>query len=126
MTTVTTSVEVTIDAVDAPAAADFWCAALDYEVRSHRPPYRVLGPKGGANGLAVLVQAVPSHSAGKARVHLDLRVDDPAAEARRLEGLGATVEGYVNEEAMGGSAWWVLRDPEGTHFCLCPARQGSA
>jgi predicted enzyme related to lactoylglutathione lyase len=120
----TATVEVTIDAVDGSAAADFWCAALDYEVRYHRPPYRALGPKGGANGFVLIVQEVPSHSAGKARVHLDLRVDDPAAEVRRLESLGATVEGYVDERISGGSGWWVLRDPESTHFCVCPARDG--
>jgi predicted enzyme related to lactoylglutathione lyase len=121
---VTATVEVTIDAVDAAAAADFWCAALDYEVRYHRQAYRALGPKGGADGFVVIVQEVASHSAGKARVHLDLRVDDPAAEVRRLEHLGATVEAYVDERISGGSGWWVLRDPEGTHFCVCPARDG--
>jgi hypothetical protein len=38
-----------------------------------------------------------------------------AAEVERLEGLGATVVGRVDEE---GSFWTVMQDPEGNEFCI--------
>lgn len=47
----------------------------------------------------------------KNRLHLDLRADSPAAELRRLMGLGARV---VDEQAT----WVVLADPEGNEFDL--------
>jgi hypothetical protein len=47
----------------------------------------------------------------RSRLHLDLRGDDPAAELRRLVGLGARV---LHEHAT----WMVLADPEGNEFDL--------
>lgn len=45
------------------------------------------------------------------RIHLDVKVTDPAAERTRLIGLGA---GVVRE----ADGYTVLADPEGNHFCL--------
>jgi len=113
------SLEVTIDALDLEASSLFWRLALGYVLLYERPPYVVLGPPSGS-GPRVLVQrveAVPAHS----RVHLDLRVQDPAGDVRRLESLGATVQRVVEEA---GTAWTVMLDPAGTPFCVCPAREG--
>ena len=118
----TVSIEVTIDAVDGPAAAAFWQAALGYEHRSERGPYVVLGPPAGDQRPAVVIQQVDAISPGKNAVHLDLRVDDVDAEVDRLRGLGATAEWTIDETADGGSRWTTMSDPQGTFFCVCTAR----
>lgn len=112
------SLEITIDALDPDATARFWAGALGYERLYDRTPYVVLGPaEGGAP--RVLIQEVSSVSSDKSRVHLDLRVRDPAGEVRRLELLGARVVEVVSEA---GTSWTVMLDPGGAPFCVCPAR----
>ncbi len=59
-----------------------------------------------------LVQGVSDPSA-KNRMHLDLHVDDPEAEAARLERLGATRTGTGE---LGEIAWITMTDPEGNEF----------
>ena len=117
-----------MDAEDADALAAFWQAALGYRLLYTRPPYRVLGPEpdsGPAGAPRLLVQQVPAHRGPSGRVHLDLRVPDPQAVVARLVGLGGVVLSERDERSRGGSRWWVLADPEGTVFCVCPARSGS-
>ncbi len=121
----TASIEVTLDAVDPDAAVAFWSKALGYEVLYTREPYTVLGPPGDDGRPRVLIQRVDAVPDGKTPVHLDLRVDDPDAEVARLESLGASVAWEVNESGCGQPRcirWTVMRDPQGTHFCVCPAR----
>jgi predicted enzyme related to lactoylglutathione lyase len=115
------TVEIAVDATDLERVARFWEAALGYRRLYVRLPYVVSGPPEGVAGPRLVVQQVPEPPAGKSRVHLDLRVADPQAEVRRLVGLGATVE---REVAEAGTGWVVMRDPEGTHFCVCPPRSG--
>ncbi|GAB4000752.1 VOC family protein [Glycomyces albus] len=69
-------------------------------------------------GVRVLFQTVPEPKTVKNRVHLDLHygADRIEAEAGRLEGLGATRQGAVQEE--GPSRWIVMADPEGNEFCV--------
>jgi hypothetical protein len=110
--------EVTIDAVEAEETARFWAAALGYRTLYHRDPYTVMGPVDGA-GPRVLVQRVEERDPGKTSVHLDLRVTDPRREVGRLCTLGARVQRVVEEA---GTRWTVMADPEGTLFCVCPAR----
>lgn len=112
------SLEITIDAVDVEAAARFWAGALGYERLYERPPYVVLGPV-GRYWPRLVVQQVAALPSGKSRVHIDLRVRDPAGEVRRLEALGAKVDEVVAEA---GKSWTVMVDPGGTVFCVCPAR----
>ena len=120
------SVEVTIDAVDAGRAVEFWSAALDYEERYRRGVYVVLGPTGARVGPTVLIQRLleGAVTAGARATHLDLRSVDPPALVRRLVGLGARVVRVVEDE---GRSWVVMEDPEGIRFCVCEARgaQGS-
>ncbi|MHB1928265.1 MAG: VOC family protein, partial [Acidimicrobiales bacterium] len=100
-------------------AAAFWAAALGYRRKYARPPYVVLEPPGDTAGLpAVVIQQVPEPAASS-RAHLDLRVPDPDATVRRLEALGASVVGRVDE---GWTSWTVMADPWGTPLCVCPAR----
>ena len=96
----------------------FWAGALGYERLYERPPYVVLGPV-GRYWPRLVVQQVAALPSGKSRVHIDLRVRDPAGEVRRLEALGAKVDEVVAEA---GKSWTVMVDPGGTVFCVCPAR----
>ena len=116
------AIELTLDAVDAEAAASFWREALGYQVLHVREPYIVLGPQDGDSGPRVVLQRVAAVTAGKTTVHLDLRVDDPDAEVARLQDLGATIAWEVDESTQGFIRWTVMIDPQGTHFCVCPAR----
>ena len=119
----TASVEVTIDAVDADPVVSFWQAALGYDRLYERDPYIVLGPPPGDARPRLVIQRVPSVTSDKAPVHLDLRVDDPDSEVARLKALGATVEWVVDETPSGFIRWTTMADPQGTLFCVCPARE---
>ena len=119
----TASIEVTIDAVDAEPIATFWEAALGYRRLYEREPYIVLGPPPEDRRPQVVIQRVGQLSSEKTPVHIDLRVDDPDAEVARLLSLGATVEWVVDESASGFIRWTTMADPQGTLFCVCPARK---
>jgi hypothetical protein len=119
----TVSLEVTIDAVDVDPVAAFWEAALGYDRLYEREPYIVLGPPPGDIRPRVVIQRVASTTTAKTPVHLDLRVDDPEAEVARLQELGASVEWVVDETASGFIRWTTMADPQGTLFCVCPARK---
>jgi hypothetical protein len=59
---------------------------------------------------------VPEPKTVKNRVHLDVRPSGSMAEeVERLEGLGATVRGFIEVE---GSFWTQMRDVEGNEFCV--------
>jgi predicted enzyme related to lactoylglutathione lyase len=112
-------IEVCIDCADPRALAGFWAGVVGAaSVQGNGEPYCTIA--GASGGLPELVfQRVPEPKHGKNRVHLDLYVDDPAAEVARVEGLGAT---RVGEPVAGGAAcaWWqVMADPEGNEFCVC-------
>ncbi|HEX7132453.1 MAG TPA: VOC family protein, partial [Iamia sp.] len=79
-------------------------------------------------GPRLYFQQVPEGKVAKNRVHLDLNVVDGgpgadpteararlAAEAERLEALGATVL-YRHDDVDG--RWITLADPEGNELCL--------
>jgi predicted enzyme related to lactoylglutathione lyase len=118
-----TTVEITIDAENAAASAAFWEGALGYRRVRERESYVILhAPKGDARPV-LIIQHVDAVSPGKSRVHMDLRVPDPDAEVERLTELGATALRVVDETAAGGSRWTVMVDPQGTVFCVCPARE---
>ena len=112
------SLEITIDAVDVEDAAEFWSAALGYRLLYRRDPYIVLGAPDEASPR-VVIQRVPQRPASSGPVHLDLRVDSVQPEVDRLAALGARAEQEVEEA---GKRWTVMIAPEGTRFCVCPAR----
>jgi predicted enzyme related to lactoylglutathione lyase len=119
----TASIEITIDAVDAEPIARFWEAALGYRRLYERDPYVVLAPPLEDRRPQLVIQRVDRLSSEKTPVHIDLRVDDPDAEVERLESLGATVEWVIDESASGFIRWTTMADPQGTLFCVCPARK---
>jgi hypothetical protein len=96
--------------------AAFWADALGFELHPESDPEgaAVEGPSGTTDRL--YFQPVPEAKAVKNRVHIDLRPSGSmAAEVERLIGLGATVQGRVEEE---GSFWTVMLDPEGNELCV--------
>jgi len=110
---------VVVDCADLERAARFWAGALGYLIEgSAGGRYQSLLPADGP-GVEVLLQRTADAKHGKNRVHLDLYVDDPAAEVARVEGLGAR---KVGDPVSGGAecAWWqVMADPETNEFCVC-------
>jgi predicted enzyme related to lactoylglutathione lyase len=118
-----TSIEVTIDAVDADPIAAFWESALGYERLYEREPYIALGPPPGDERPRLVIQRVDHVTSDKTPVHIDLRVEDPEAEVTRLQALGASIEWVVDETDSGFIRWTTMADPQGMLFCVCPARK---
>jgi len=129
--------QLTIDARDPHALADFWAAALGGELEDNsglietvlgrglaqvddtvvhhgRRYWRDLVAIRGA-GPRILLQRVPEEKSGKNRLHLDLNVGEEAlrGEVERLVALGA-VEG--REWRAQGGHWVAMTDPEGNEF----------
>jgi len=102
------------DCSDPESVAVFWAAALGFEVDPDPQGSSLRDPSGRTKGI--FLQRVPEPKTVKNRVHLDVRpTGSMAAEVERLQGLGATVRGYIEE---GGSFWTQMRDVEGNEFCV--------
>jgi predicted enzyme related to lactoylglutathione lyase len=123
MTARSATIEITIDAENSAASAAFWEGALGYRRVRERESYVILRAPEGEGRPVLIIQHVDAVTPGKSRVHMDLRVPDPDAEVERLTELGATTLRVVDETALGGSRWTVMVDPQGTVFCVCPARE---
>lgn len=107
---------IAIDAREPRRVAEFWCAALGWEVTDEEEGLITIGPADGS-WPTIDVSPVPEGKTIKNRLHLDLRADGlpTSAELDRLLGLGA------QRAAVGQGAdvsWVVLADPEGNEFCL--------
>lgn len=121
--------EIVFDADHPAALARFWVTLLDgYAIRPYDaaeiarlaalgltpetdPTVLVDGP-----GPILCFQTFPGSVRQKRnRVHLDISVDDRAAEVERLIGLGASIA----RELEGAT---VMRDPEGNNFCIVERR----
>ncbi len=109
--------QITIDCADPDRLADFWAEALGYVRHGSQGPYRSIVDPGGRHPELVFQQVVEP-KVGKARIHLDVYVDDIAAEVERLTQLGARSpeDGWFEEES---ERWRVMEDPEGNEFCVC-------
>ena len=129
-----------VDARDAHTLADFWIAALGYQLEDNTPfiedllkkgvvtdaetfrrPDGVLSFKGfeaihGA-GPRILFHTVAEPKTVKNRLHLDVNVgkDRMHGEAERLVALGATLLGEIEDP---GGHWIAMTDPEGNEFDL--------
>jgi hypothetical protein len=119
--------DIVVDCAHPASLARFWAAVLDgYDVapydENELARLRANGINDPEDDPSVLVEApgvrprfffqlVPEPKITKNRLHLDLSAADPAAEVRRLVGIGARVVGESAE-------WTVLVDPEGNEFCV--------
>lgn len=139
--------QVTIDAKDPHGLADWWAAALGWEVEEtdesfirqmiaegfaierdttiHRGRLvwaggaAIVHPEGVGRAPRTLFQLVPEAKSVKNRVHLDLRIGDDGLESTvaRLTAAGASV---LHQSSQGRHVWYTLADPEGNEFCVSP------
>ena len=105
----------TIDCADPRRLADFWCAALGFELKDiDDEGAEIVDPSGGSPPLEFII--VPEGKSVKNRLHLDLRpATSMAKEVALMRDLGAIESRFVEE---GGSFWTVMQDPEGNEFCV--------
>jgi predicted enzyme related to lactoylglutathione lyase len=108
---------ITVDARDPHALAEFWRQVLGYEVAYSEPSEVGIEPPNEAAPALVFVP-VPEGKAVKNRFHLDLAPDDQAAEVDRLVSLGARRV----DIGQGVVSWVVMADPEGNEFCVLTPR----
>jgi len=105
---------ITFDCEQPGRVAEFWAAALGYQVKDANDFFaEVASPEGTLPNLLFI--KVPEPRTAKNRVHVDLGSDDREAEVKRLIGLGAT---RGDTHTMYGITWTVLQDPEGNELCV--------
>ncbi|MEV7440670.1 VOC family protein [Streptomyces sp. NPDC091204] len=107
---------IVVDCVDPRAMARFWGDAMDWSVHEVTDDRAVLRSAKGVGPYLEFLRT-PDTKTVKNRIHLDLRPypdDDQAAEAARLQALGATPA----DVGQGDVPWTVLADPEGNEFCV--------
>jgi predicted enzyme related to lactoylglutathione lyase len=107
---------VVVDAHDLHRLAEFWAAALRWEILSAREREVVVGPSVTAP-LGLCFMPAGEAKTVKNRVHLDLTTsaEDRDEEIERLLALGAR---RVDVGQTGDESWDVLVDPEGNEFCV--------
>ena len=140
------SFQVTFDAADPAALADFWSAALGYTIPP--PPAgfdswddwarRMEIPEENWNDARALIdpdeagprlffQRVPEPKKAKNRVHLDVNAGGgPSVDyADRVDAVNHHVDTLLDLGAtrvevftQRGDYWVVMRDPEGNEFCV--------
>ncbi len=139
-------VQITFDCTDPGAIAQFWAAALGYELQPPPAPFAswdealaawnvpadqrnnasaVVDPE--AKGPRLFFQQVPEGKQAKNRLHLDVRAapglagddrwDSLESESVRLTALGASVLARVEGDNI-SQGHIVMADPEGNEFCL--------
>ena len=111
---------------DKQRAAEFWLAALGYELRTDGFGgwAMVLVPPGGSGALVAL-QTSQSPPEVHPRMHLDLHVNsatEQAAETERLIGLGARRVDW--DLYPDDPDFVVLEDPDGNRFCVVDLSHG--
>jgi catechol 2,3-dioxygenase-like lactoylglutathione lyase family enzyme len=111
---------VALGVTDVRRAADFWSAALGYELREDGFGgwAKVLVPL-DEPGTAIALQSSQTSPQGHPRLHFDLHVADAReqeAEAARLVSLGARRVDW--DSYPEDPDFIVLEDPEGNRFCV--------
>lgn len=111
---------VTIDAHDHAALAEFWRQALGFRLAYAEPRETAIEPPNDPTDdcPALVFVSVPEDKVVKNRLHFDLAPDDQASEVVRLVALGAR---HI-DIGQGTVPWVVLADPEGNEFCVLPPR----
>lgn len=102
-----------IDTADPQKLAKFWCDATGLKVENDYGEFITLEKTADFPTLAFY--KVPDKKVGKNRLHLDFKVDNEDAEAKRLVDLGGQ---ELSKHANGDFHWRVMADPEGNEFCI--------
>lgn len=129
---------IVFDCADAAPLARFWAAALGWKMAPYDEdelerlaskgvydpeddPSVMLEPPEDSDLPALFFTEVPESKAAKNRVHLDVIAEAGLEdEVERLEGLGASVHNWSEED---GGVWCVMQDPEGNEFCVMPSER---
>lgn len=98
-------VQLTIDAIDVPAARAFWRAVLDYREAGEED---LIDPRG--SGPSIWFQQLDSPRPERNTMHVDVFVPHDEAEARVAAALAAGGRLVFDGQAP---ASWTLADPEG-------------
>ena len=107
---------VSLDSRDAGRDAEFWSAALGWDIAMAGDGYAMLAGPDHAIGFGTVPDYEPPrwpNHQGSKQFHFDLGVADLQAAEQRLVELGATVP-----DDQPGDTWRVLLDPSGHPFCL--------
>jgi catechol 2,3-dioxygenase-like lactoylglutathione lyase family enzyme len=110
---------VTIDCSDPSGEAEFWAAALGWEVAYSDNDYGMVTHGDQRLGFGrVEGWKAPGwpNTSGTKQFHLDLAVDDLQDAQQKLLDLGAS-----RPDEQPSEDWVVLRDPDGHPFCLTKA-----
>jgi hypothetical protein len=106
---------ITVDCVDPDRLAVFWGALLGRDELASLPGWRQFGAR--SDGVPrINFQPVPEPKSGKARLHLDVTVDDIAEAIRTVMHLGGRSLNQRHEYDEGVVV--VMADPEENEFCL--------
>lgn len=114
---------VTLDSADARRDAEFWAAALGWDIAHVQDEYAMLTGPDHALGFGTIPDYQPPawpNENGSKQFHLDLAVEDIEVASKELVELGATLP-----EFQPGETWRVLLDPSGHPFCLTVAANWS-
>ena len=115
---------IAIDAVQPRVVADFWCAALGWQVVEEDSEGIGIAP---ADRLSPTIDvfAVAERKSVKHRLHFDLRADvvTTSEELERLLALGARRADVGQGTDV---SWVVLQDPEGNELLALPIPAGHA
>ncbi|MEY2477705.1 MAG: hypothetical protein QOG87_3020 [Actinomycetota bacterium] len=110
---------ITVDCPDADQLAEFWERCLGYARRpgASGGPYVTLERVDGSpDGPPVVTfQSVPEPKTSKARIHLDLFVDEAQPLVDEMRAAGASL---VSCTEAGEWTTRVLQDPAGNEFCI--------
>ena len=116
--TVTSRVEIAIDALDIDAVRPFWQAVLGYVEEPPRAPGAAVDAVVDPNriGPAFWFQQMDEPRPQRNRIHVDVTVPHDVAEERIAAAIAA---GGTLVSADRARAFWILADPEGNEACVC-------
>jgi predicted enzyme related to lactoylglutathione lyase len=106
---------ITVDCRDPQRLARFWGALLDRPVSIPLPGWTRVDDVRHED-THISFQPVPEAKTGKARLHLDVRVDAIETVIATVEELGGRFTGERHRYEEGVVV--VMADPEGNEFCL--------
>ncbi|WP_264921247.1 VOC family protein [Mycobacteroides chelonae] len=108
----------TIDCADPARLSSFWGALLALAPTAEHgddPGWATLGTRTG-DQPRLTFQRVPEAKTSKARLHLDVEVDNIETARAQVERLGGSWSGERHDYDEG--VVLVMLDPEGNEFCL--------
>ena len=107
---------IVIDVRDLDKAEDFWAIVLGTSVVYKDSSYVVFGGQ-STGSPSVGLQKADETKTSKNRMHLDFRVGNVEAVAKKIVSIGGS---RIRKFDDGG--FIVMADPDGNEFCIVPER----